>query len=80
MSEGMFTLEISKELCRDHQTIKFVENITELRTRTKGKYLKNLLLSDRRKLKRVVAKQPLLISTQIFENAGIEGVKKGQKV
>ena len=33
LSEGMSTLEISKELCNYHQTIKkAVENITKLRT------------------------------------------------
>ena len=36
LSDGIFTLEISKELCRDHQTIKkAVENITKLKTKAK---------------------------------------------
>ena len=42
LNEEMSTLEISKELCRDHWTIKkAVENITKLRTWRKGKGFKN---------------------------------------
>ena len=46
LNEEMFTLEISKELRRDHRTIKkVVENLTKLRTRSKGKGFKNLVPS-----------------------------------
>ena len=37
LCKGMSTLEISKELCIDHQMIKkTVENITRLKTQSKG--------------------------------------------
>ena len=43
LSEGMSTLEISKEYCRDHWMIKkTVENITKLRTWSKEKELASL--------------------------------------
>ena len=43
LSEGMSTFKISKELCRNHLMIKkAVENITKLRTQSKGKGFKNL--------------------------------------
>ena len=43
LSEGMSTLETSKKLCRDHWTIKkAVENITKLRTQSKGKGFEEL--------------------------------------
>ena len=76
----MSTLEISKELYRNHQTIlKAFENITKLRTWSKGKGFKNLFPQDESKLKRAIAKQPLLTRTQIFEKAEIEGVKKEKR-
>ena len=44
LNEGMSTLKISKKICRNHRTIKkVVENITKLRTLSKGKCFKNLL-------------------------------------
>ena len=74
-SEGMSILEISKELYRDHQTIKkFVENITKLITESKGKSFKNLPSQVKCKLKQVIGKQLLLTSTPIFEKAEIEVV------
>lgn len=37
LSDGMFTLDISKKFCKDHQTIKrTVENIIKLRSRNQG--------------------------------------------
>ena len=78
--EGMSSLEISKELCRDHQTIKTaVENITKLKTWTKEKGFKNLLPQDECKQKQVIVKQPFLTCAQIFEKIGIEGLKKDKK-
>ena len=72
----MFTLEIPKELCRDHWMIKkAVQNMTKLRTQSIEKGFKNLLSQDKHKPKQVSLKQPLLTSTQIFEKAEIKGVK-----
>ena len=42
LCEGMSILEISMELCRDHQMIK--KKINKLRTQSKDKGHKNLLL------------------------------------
>ena len=80
LSEGMFTLKISKELCRDRRTIKkAVKKIIKFRIRIKGKGFKNLLPRDKRKLKRVLTKCLLLTSAQIFKDPGIVGVKKNKK-
>ena len=47
INEGMFTLEISKKLWKDHWTIKkSVENITKLRTQNKEKGFMSLLPQD----------------------------------
>ena len=78
--EGMFTLDISKELCRDHWMIKkAAENITNLRTWSKEKLLKNLLSQDEHKLKQVTVKQLFLTSSQIFQKTETEGVKKDKR-
>ena len=49
-----------------------------MRTQSKEKVFQKLLHGDKRKLKRVIVKQPLLTSTQIFEKAKIEGVNKNK--
>ena len=64
LSEEISTLERSKEFFRDHRTIKkAVENFNR----------------DEHKLKLVFVKQQLLTSTQIFEKAEIESVKKDKR-
>ena len=74
----MSTSKISKELSRDHRTLKkALENITKLRTRSKGKAFKNLLPQNESKLKRVI--EPLLTSGQILEKGEIEGFKKDKR-
>ena len=76
----MSTLEISKDCWKDHRTIKkVVENITKLRIWNKGNGFKNLLPQDEHKLKWIIAKQPLLISPQVFEKPEIEGTKKDKR-
>ena len=80
MSEGLSTLEISKELSRDHWTMKKpIKDITKSRTRSKRKGSKNLFPRDERKLKRVITKQSFLSSAQIFEKAGVKPVNKDKK-
>lgn len=44
--------------------------------RSKGNGVNNLSTQGERELDRVIVKQRLLISGQIFEQAGIEGIKK----
>ena len=75
LCERMSALKISKELCRNLRMIKkAVENMTMLRTRSKKEGFNNLLPRDKRKLKRVIAKQLLLMNAEIFEKeAEIEG-------
>ena len=75
-TEGMSTLEISKELSRDHRMIKkAIKNITKLRTQSKGKRFKNIPPLDEYKLKQITEKQSILTRAQVTEKAGIEGVK-----
>ena len=77
LSEEMSTFEISKKICRDHQTIKkAVKDITMLRIWGKEKGFKNLFPLEEHQKKWVIAKQPILTSTHIYENTGIGGVKK----
>lgn len=62
-SDGMSTLNISKELNKDNWMIKRdVDNITKLRTRISGKGFKNMSLQKKCKLNEVIGKQPLLTS------------------
>ena len=46
LKEGIFTLEIAKELCRDHWTINKAIEKTKLRTQSKEKGFKDLLPWD----------------------------------
>ena len=58
MSEGMFSLKISKEFYRYHRAIKkAVENITKLRIWNKRKDFKSLLSQDQYNLKQVITKK-----------------------
>ncbi len=50
-----------------------------MRIHSKGQSFKSLLPWDEHKLNWVTVKQLLLISAQIFEKAGIEGVKKDKR-
>ena len=76
----MFSLEILKELCGDLWMVKkAVKNITNLRTLSKEKGIKNFFPWDECKLKQVIVTQPLLTIGQIFEKAGIEGIKKNKR-
>ncbi|CAI9717405.1 Hypothetical predicted protein [Octopus vulgaris] len=73
----MTSLNIMKQLGRDHRTTKkTIEDITKNRKRRSGKGFNNLSTRDKRQLKRIVAKDPLLSSDKIFNMAGIIGVKR----
>ena len=68
------------EIYLDHRTTKkAVENITKSKNRSEHKDFKNLLPQDKRKFKRVIAKQPLFTRVQILEKSGIEEVKNYKK-
>ena len=80
LGEKVTTLAISKQLGRDHRTIKkCIQDITKKRSRTTGNGFKNLSARDKRQLKRAVAETPLLTSAQVFEKAGIGGVKRDKR-
>lgn len=80
LGQKMTTLDISKELQRDHRTIKkAVHDVTKERTRSKGKGFKNIGAKDMRKLKMILHKNPLLSSQEIFQMAGLNGVKRDKR-
>ena len=69
--EGRKTLEISKELSRDHGTIKrFVINVNHKRKRNDKGVQRKLSRWQVSAIKREAAKHPLLTSKQLFEKAG----------
>ena len=78
--EKIFTLEIAKELHRDHRTIKeYCIDLELYNGRSdKGKIHKKANLSRRTlsMIKREVCRNPLGSSKQVFENAGVPDVPK----
>ncbi|CAI9721778.1 Hypothetical predicted protein [Octopus vulgaris] len=61
LSDGMTSLNILKLLGRDHRTIKkTTEDIAKNRKPRSGKGSKNLSTTDKRELKCIAAKNPLL--------------------
>uniref|UniRef100_A0A0L8FGQ9 Uncharacterized protein n=1 Tax=Octopus bimaculoides TaxID=37653 RepID=A0A0L8FGQ9_OCTBM len=76
----MSSLNILKQLSRDHRTIKKkIKDITKNRKSKFGKGFKNLSTGDKRHLKSVVAKNPLLSCDKIFNMTGIVGVKRDKR-
>ncbi|CAI9717733.1 Hypothetical predicted protein [Octopus vulgaris] len=77
LSDGMTSLNNSKQLGQDHRTLeKTIEDITKNRKPRSGKRFKNLSMRDKFQLKRIVAKNPLLGSDKLFNIAGIVEVKR----
>ena len=73
---GKSTLEIAKNMNRDHRTIKrFVVSGQTKRKTPKRCYLRRLSPRDIRKLKVEMAKTPQATSKSIFENAGVSDAK-----
>ena len=71
LAEGRKTVEISKELSRDHGTIKrFVINVNHKRKRSDKGVQRKLSRWQVSAIKREAAKHPLLTSKQLFEKAG----------
>ena len=80
LARGKTTLEISKILRRDHRTVKnAMEDVNKKRVRSKGKGFKNISDRDNRKLKQIITKHPLLSSAEVFDKAGISGVKRDKR-
>ena len=78
LGDDVPSLEIVKQL--DHRTIKkMLTNITQTRKKRSGKGFKNTSPRDMRALKRIISKNPLRSSQQVFEMAGIDGVKRDKR-
>ena len=74
---GKSTLEIAKNMNRDHRTIKrFVVSGQTKRKTPKRCHLRRLSPRDVRKLKFETAKTPQAMSKSIFENAGVPKMAK----
>jgi hypothetical protein len=56
-----------------------VKNVTKKRIRSKGKGFQNVNDRDERKLKQVMVKNPLMSSSDVFEEAGMAGVKRDKR-
>ncbi|KAF4698363.1 hypothetical protein FOZ63_028794, partial [Perkinsus olseni] len=77
LAEGAKSLEIAKELERDHRTIKkYLEDPSKVYQRRGGSYEKSVTPREKRKLKREMARTPLATSKELFDAAG---VSKGSK-
>lgn len=80
LHDGSSSLEISKLLSRDHRTVKkLIENVNKKRQYAPRKGVKTITARDRRKLKMIVTKNPLLTSSEVFAKAGILDVKRDQR-
>ena len=68
LSEGLFTLEISNDLGRDHWMIKkAAENITTLRTRNKAEGFNRSLSRDERKVKWIIEKNTFAYRSDLWK-------------
>lgn len=77
LAEGRKTLEISKELTRDHRTIKrFLNNVNHKRKRSDKGVRRKLSRRQVSAIKREAAKHPLLTSKQLFGKAGVGEVPR----
>ena len=77
LAQGKNTLEISKELSRDHRTIKrFVNNVNHKRKRSDKGVRRKLTRRQVSAVNREAAQHPLLTSKQLFENAGVSEVPR----
>ena len=75
LAQGKKTFEISKELSRDHRTIKrFVNNVNHKRKRSDKGVPRKLTRRQVSAVKREAAKHPLLTNKQLFEKAGVSEV------
>ena len=83
LHDNISTLEISKELDRDHRTIKkFVTNPELCNGRSdKGKIRKKAPVSHRAmsRIKREIRRNPLGTSKEVFENADVPDVPKSTR-
>ena len=77
LAEGRKSTEIAKELCRDHRTVKkFIANANQTRDRCDKGVKRQISRRQMSAIKREAVKQSLLISKQIFEQAGVSGIAR----
>ena len=77
LAKGRKTLQIAKELSRDHRTIKrFVTNVNHTRKRSDKGVRRKLSRRQVSAIKREAVKHLLLTSKQLFEQAGVGEVPR----
>ena len=77
LGRGSKTIDISKQLKRDHRTIKaFVADSQHSRTRCDKGKMRTIKSRQITVLKRAVANNPLSTSRKVFSEAGVDGVSK----
>ena len=74
---GQKSLDIAKELSRNHRTMrKFLFDSNAQRTRSDKGKSRNVTLREMTRFKRAADKKPLASSRNIFEQAGVSGVHR----
>lgn len=77
LAQGMSTLEISKEIGRDHRTIKKIAELgIQPRKKRNQSEFRKLTTRDLSRIKRQVVKTPNVSSKSIFDACGIENVPR----
>ena len=77
LAQGKSSIEFSKEICRDHRTVKrFINNSNKTRKRSDKGVCRKISRRQLSTIKRAVARHPLSTSKQIFEEAGMQGVPR----
>ena len=75
LAQGKKSIEISKQLCRDHRTVKrFIANSNKARKRSDKGVCRSISRRQLSTIKQEVARHPLSTSKHIFEDAGIQGI------
>ena len=77
LADGCSTLNISKQLSRDHRTIKkFTNNSNHSRKRSDSGKFKSIIQRQLVLVKRSLAKNPLSTSKKVFQEAGMEMISR----
>lgn len=77
LAEGLSSLEISRQLGRDHRTIKaFVEDPGKRRRHPDKSAYRKIKRPEITRLKRALHRRPLGTSREIFDDAGIPNISK----
>jgi hypothetical protein len=77
---GQSTLAISKEIGRDHRTVKkFANDVTKTRQRSRASGFRNVSSRDMTHLKREVRRHPVQTSQALFEQVGLGHIPKSTR-